>query len=183
MTATFVQEGPRLGNSYTSNWLLRTYLERKLGPDLMAVIEPELVELGELAAGRLFEMQRADRCNEPVSLDVLLRTDDERGLAALRRRIKRVVSSAGDGEFRRSADAACAAVEHAARWRSAAHDRSSLQIGARRIAMTLARALGLALLVEHGGAMRDDTAAAASREACRRLRRSGVDSILDEESA
>jgi hypothetical protein len=57
-----------------------------------------------------------------------------------------------------------------------------LQIGARRFAMTLARALGLALLVEHGGAMQDDTAAAASREACRRLRRSGIDLILDEES-
>jgi len=54
--------------------------------------------------------------------------------------------------------------------------------GARRFAMTLARALGLALLVEHGGAMQDDTAA-ASREACRRLRRSGIDLILDEESA
>ncbi len=63
------------------------------------------------------------------------------------------------------------------------HDRSSLQIGARRFAMTLARALGLALLVEHGGAMRDDTTADASRKACRRLRRSGIDSILDEESS
>jgi hypothetical protein len=40
MTSIFVQEGPRLENSYTSNWLLRTYLERKLGPDLLAVIKP-----------------------------------------------------------------------------------------------------------------------------------------------
>jgi acyl-CoA dehydrogenase len=118
-----------------------------------------------------------------LSLDALLRADAERGLAALRRRIQRVASGAGDGEFRKSADAACAAVEHAARWRSTARDRSSSQIGARRFAMTLARALGLALLVEHGGAMRDDTAADASREACRRLRRSGIDLILDEESA
>src|SRR5258705_215458 len=53
MTSIFVQEGPRLGNSYTSNWLLRTYLERKLGPDLLAVIEPNNQRLIERAIPHL----------------------------------------------------------------------------------------------------------------------------------
>jgi hypothetical protein len=76
-----------------------------------------------------------------------------------------------------------AALEHAARWRSTAHERAALQAGARRFAMTIARALELGLLVEHGGAMRDETATMASREACRCLRRGGIDLIQDEEGA
>jgi alkylation response protein AidB-like acyl-CoA dehydrogenase len=117
-----------------------------------------------------------------LSLDALLRTDAERGLAALRGRMQSVAGGAGHGEFKKSAEAASAAVEHAARWRSTVHDRTALQAGARRFAMTLARALELGLLVEHGGAMRDETATTASREACRRLRRGGIDLIQDEES-
>jgi hypothetical protein len=68
-TSAFVQDGPRLENSYASDWLLKSYLRRKLGPDLLAAIEPELLELGELgelAMGRLLELQRVDRCNEPT---------------------------------------------------------------------------------------------------------------------
>ncbi|HTV49588.1 MAG TPA: acyl-CoA dehydrogenase family protein [Steroidobacteraceae bacterium] len=65
MTSNFVQDAPRLANRYTSDWLLRSYLERKLGRELLAVIEPELIELGELAAGGLLELQRADRPSEP----------------------------------------------------------------------------------------------------------------------
>jgi hypothetical protein len=48
--------------------------------------------------------------------------------------------------------------------------------------MTVGRALELALLVEHGEAMRDDATRMACREACRRLRRGGIDLIQDEES-
>jgi hypothetical protein len=68
-TSAFVQDGPRLENSYASDWLLKSYLRRKLGPDLLAAIEPELLELlelGELAMGRLLELQRVDRRNEPT---------------------------------------------------------------------------------------------------------------------
>ena len=68
-TSAFVQDGPRLENSYASAWLLKSYLRRKLGPDLLAAIEPELLELGELgelAMGRLLELQRVDRRNEPT---------------------------------------------------------------------------------------------------------------------
>ena len=101
----------------------------------------------------------------------------------MRRRLERATSGAAYGEFKKSAEAARAAIEHAARWRSTTDDRATLQAGARRFAMTIARALELALLVEHGGAMREETATVASREACLRLRRGGIDLIQDEESA
>ena len=66
MSTVFVQESPRLTNTYASDDLLQTYLEWKLGTDLLESIERELLDLGELAAGRLFELQRADRRNEPT---------------------------------------------------------------------------------------------------------------------
>ena len=62
----FVQSAPRLGNSYTCDPVLPALLRRKLGAELLARLEPELVELGELAAGPLYELQRADRRNEPT---------------------------------------------------------------------------------------------------------------------
>jgi acyl-CoA dehydrogenase len=66
MNTVFVQESPRLEDTYAGDPLLGTYLRWKLGPDLLASLERELHGLGELAAGRLFELQRADRCNEPT---------------------------------------------------------------------------------------------------------------------
>lgn len=66
MTSAFVQDGPRLANTYASDWLLRSYLERKLGPDLLTAIEPELIELGERASVQLLELQHADRRSEPT---------------------------------------------------------------------------------------------------------------------
>jgi acyl-CoA dehydrogenase len=62
----FVQPAPRLANAYASDPVLPALLRRKLGPELHAAIEPELLEMGELAAGPLYEFQRADRGNEPV---------------------------------------------------------------------------------------------------------------------
>ncbi len=62
----FVQPAPRVANAYASDPLLPALLRRKLGPELHAAIEPELLAMGELAAGPLFELQRADRLNEPV---------------------------------------------------------------------------------------------------------------------
>lgn len=115
-----------------------------------------------------------------LSLDALLRTDSGRGLEALRRRIQRATDAGGHGEFQTSAQLACAAVQHADRWRSAVRDRGTLQAGARRFAMTVARALELALLVEYAQAMRHEAAVLASREWCRRLRRAGIDSIRDD---
>ena len=62
----FFQEAPRLGNQYDDDALLREYLGRTLPPSLLASLEPELRHLGELAAGPLYDLQLADRLNEPM---------------------------------------------------------------------------------------------------------------------
>src|SRR5512134_837252 len=63
---SFVQTSPELGNQYTSDRALRSYLARALHADMLAEIEPELIAMGELAGGELYRFQLADRANEPV---------------------------------------------------------------------------------------------------------------------
>jgi alkylation response protein AidB-like acyl-CoA dehydrogenase len=62
---SFRQEPPRLGNQYETDPALRSYLKRALPPEVLEEVEPELLELGELAGGELYRMQLADRLNEP----------------------------------------------------------------------------------------------------------------------
>lgn len=61
----FNQPPPELGNQYEADRVLRSYLRRALPADVMGEIEPELFEMGRLAGGSLYEMQLADRLNEP----------------------------------------------------------------------------------------------------------------------
>ena len=62
----FEQAPPTLGNQYSDDLLLRSYLKRVMPPDVMREVEGSLVEMGRLAGGELYEMQLADRLNEPV---------------------------------------------------------------------------------------------------------------------
>ena len=62
----FQQQPPALGNQYSDDLLLRSYLKRVLPPDVLREVEESLVEMGGLAGGELYEMQLADRLNEPV---------------------------------------------------------------------------------------------------------------------
>ncbi len=62
----FYQPAPTLGNQYDDDRVLRSYLKRMLPPDVHAEVEPALRKLGELAGGQLYQMQLADRLNEPV---------------------------------------------------------------------------------------------------------------------
>jgi alkylation response protein AidB-like acyl-CoA dehydrogenase len=62
---SFTQSPPALGNQYTDDRVLRGYLERKLEPDVLREIEPALLRMGELAGGELYDLQLADRLNEP----------------------------------------------------------------------------------------------------------------------
>lgn len=61
----FVQSAPRLGNQYRDDVFLRSYLRRKLPADMLARIEAELQDMGELAGGELYSLQLEDRPNEP----------------------------------------------------------------------------------------------------------------------
>lgn len=62
----FNQSPPSLGNQYEDDRVLRSYLRRVLPPEVLAEIEPSLHEMGELAGGELYQMQLADRLNEPT---------------------------------------------------------------------------------------------------------------------
>jgi alkylation response protein AidB-like acyl-CoA dehydrogenase len=62
----FNQPAPRLGNQYDDDRVLRSYLRRRLPPDVLAAVAPALREMGELSGGALYELQLADRLNEPM---------------------------------------------------------------------------------------------------------------------
>lgn len=62
----FFQTPPELGNQYTTDRVLQSYLGRVLGPELLASAAPQLSSLGALAGADLFRFQLADRENEPV---------------------------------------------------------------------------------------------------------------------
>lgn len=62
----FNQSPPTLGNQFNDDRVLRSYLRRVLPPEVLAEIEPSLKEMGHLAGGELYQMQLADRLNDPV---------------------------------------------------------------------------------------------------------------------
>jgi len=116
-----------------------------------------------------------------LSLDALLRADVDRGLAGVRRRIEALIVGA-QGELASCARAAQAALAHATEWRARSVERGVLEAGARRFALTVARAFSLALLVEHAAALEGAGASEAedaglAREACRRFCEAGVDRL------
>ena len=61
----FEQTPPKLGNQYEEDRVLRSYLARVLPPEMLREIESSLAEMGRLAGNELYEMQLADRLNEP----------------------------------------------------------------------------------------------------------------------
>ncbi|MGI9045507.1 MAG: acyl-CoA dehydrogenase family protein [Burkholderiales bacterium] len=63
---SFIQQPPRLGNQYSEDRVLRSYLRRALPADMLREIESALIELGGLSGGELYRVQLADRLNEPV---------------------------------------------------------------------------------------------------------------------
>jgi alkylation response protein AidB-like acyl-CoA dehydrogenase len=84
-----------------------------------------------------------------LSLDALLRSDLHSGLAALMGRASACVRSLSEPRLVAAGRQAIGALERAALWLESRQDRAVLQSGARRLALTIARALQLALLCEH----------------------------------
>jgi hypothetical protein len=84
-----------------------------------------------------------------LSLDALLRSDLHAGLAALMGRASACVRGLQEPRLLAAGKQAIGALERAALWIESGHDRDVLQASARRLALTLARALQLALLCEH----------------------------------
>ena len=62
---TFQQAPPTLGNQYEDDRVLRSYLTRVFPVEVLSEIAPSLVEMGRLAGAELYQLQLADRLNEP----------------------------------------------------------------------------------------------------------------------
>src|SRR6476620_6701111 len=62
----FKQTPPALANQYDDDRVLRSYLARVLPPDVLSDVQESLVEMGRLAGSDLYELQLADRLNEPT---------------------------------------------------------------------------------------------------------------------
>ena len=62
----FQQAPPALGNQYDDDRVLRSYLARVLPRDVLREVEESLREMGRLAGADLYELQLADRLNEPT---------------------------------------------------------------------------------------------------------------------
>jgi len=110
-----------------------------------------------------------------LSLDVLLRSGFAAGLAALMGRGSAAVRTVTDPRLVAAGRQAVAALERAALWMDAGQDPEVVQAGARRLAMTLARALQLALLCEHAQWMLDNEHDERGRAAALRYARQPVD--------
>jgi acyl-CoA dehydrogenase len=61
----FNQPPPQLGNQYDDDRVLRSLLARRFGGRVPGEVAEQLRELGGLAGGELYQMQLADRLNEP----------------------------------------------------------------------------------------------------------------------
>lgn len=114
-----------------------------------------------------------------LSLDLLLRTELDSGLEALRQRVIDACASAGT-RLQPACAVALTAVNRAIEWHRTTNDRQLRQAGARRFTLTLGRALQLALLVELATNVADPADRATATEASERFRSLGVDLIRNE---
>ncbi|HKZ74980.1 MAG TPA: acyl-CoA dehydrogenase family protein, partial [Steroidobacteraceae bacterium] len=64
--APFVQPPPRPRDAWAGDWLLHSFLTRRLPPEVLREIEADVAGLAALACGQLWDFQLADRLNEPV---------------------------------------------------------------------------------------------------------------------
>jgi alkylation response protein AidB-like acyl-CoA dehydrogenase len=93
----FQQQPPTLGNQYDDDPVLRSYLQRVLPADVLREVEPELNEMGGLAGGELYQMQLADRLNEPrlTQWDAWGNRVDQIELTPLWRRAEKIAAEHG----------------------------------------------------------------------------------------
>ncbi|HVF15576.1 MAG TPA: hypothetical protein VNA21_01655 [Steroidobacteraceae bacterium] len=84
-----------------------------------------------------------------LSLDAVLRGGLGSGIRAVRARIEKIRASLQDAQLMTLVTQAIAAIDQIERWLSANGEAQRMQAGAREVAMSLGRALQLALLCEH----------------------------------
>jgi alkylation response protein AidB-like acyl-CoA dehydrogenase len=118
-----------------------------------------------------------------LALDALLQGDLEAGLAALMGRASACVRHLADPRLAAAGRQAIGALERAALWLDGGQDGEVMQSGARRLAMTLARALQLALLCEHAQWLLDQRGDRRGYAAALRFSRLPVDLVHEVDPA
>lgn len=117
-----------------------------------------------------------------LSLDALRALKQERVWDAFLSEIRSRLTAATDPRLQRATERVGLAVEHAGRWLDETlQERSALEAGARRFAMTLGRATELALLVDHAQWCASRGKGERAIAAARRFARSRIDLIEDED--
>lgn len=120
-----------------------------------------------------------------LSLDTLRALHDSQGLNALKAKIDQCVQAARDTRLSNAGRTAQRALFNAQAWLQAAAQsgQPALEAGGRRFAMTLGRALSLALLVEHGQWSLDYEQDGRARAAALRFAASPIDLITEMDAA
>ncbi len=114
-----------------------------------------------------------------LALDALLRGELTDALPAVRARIEQCVQGARDERLVTAGAKAVAAIEHVAQWVREHGDAVQVQSHARRVAMTIGRALELAFLVEHARWELDASGGRASVAAAVRFAAAPVDLLVE----
>ncbi|MGI9245731.1 MAG: acyl-CoA dehydrogenase family protein, partial [Steroidobacteraceae bacterium] len=114
-----------------------------------------------------------------LSLDALLRSDLQSGLAALMGRASACVRKVTEPRLAAAAQQALGALERALLTLESGQETEVLQAGARRLALTLARALQLTLLCEHAQWMLDHGGDRRGYAAALRYARQPVDVMTE----
>ena len=113
-----------------------------------------------------------------LSLDTLRALGKDGAVAALEAEVQGKLAAARDPGLKPCVDAVKRAMAHAKDWLGGAMaDGAGVEAGARRFAMTVGRALELALLVEHAQWCSDKGKGKRAAAAARRLAQNGVDQI------
>ncbi len=118
-----------------------------------------------------------------LSLDTLLRSDLHSGLAALMGRASACLRNVSEPRMVAATQQALGALERAALVLESGQDPDVMQAGARRLALTLARALQLTLLCEHAQWMIDHGGDRRGYAAAMRFARQPVDLMTEVDPA
>ena len=121
-----------------------------------------------------------------LSLDALRTAlKDEVACSSLKAEIESCAAAAQDARLAHATRAAREAAAHADAWRAAAErqGQAALEAGARRFAMTMGRALALALLTRHAQWSLEHEQDARTAAAARRFALNGIDLISEHDPA
>lgn len=93
----FFQDSPLLGHQFDDDRVLRSFLARALDEPTHREIVPSIRAMGDLASGELYQLQVADRLNEPklVSWDPWGKRIDQIEVSPLWKRAARVAAESG----------------------------------------------------------------------------------------